>query len=412
MRTITGILIFTFLSLAVVCNASCYPVTEDTIETGDTSIDAGITPDSSLYFIDRAIENIDLALTFDEDEKAKKGLDIARERLLETRKMINGNDAERAQIAMSGHEDAMGLVQSSLAEIEQEDPLEEMEDKIILDREVEEHITEIEDVVEETKIKIEIKGELTPEQQELIDSLLADMKETAAEVEIDIENEKEKTRIKIKEATRKSDEEIDDEVRNIEKSVGFSELHDRRVSSMQSKAQEHISALEKNVNCGLLPSSVAIPVDVSEYTDKTELSPDETLQLAWDILNESGSKDNWEDAKDTAELAKDLADRVNQKYGRGIGFWRNHDECPVAEDEEGSDEDEEEIEIEVEVKDERSEVKIKIDGTEDEFTLDTTNMDAIISGISNRTSLTGEQIDQYMELETEEDDKGENDKEE
>ncbi|SES69255.1 hypothetical protein SAMN04488587_0620 [Methanococcoides vulcani] len=404
MRTIIRFFIFMLLTVAAVSTASCYPVTENTIETDDTSIDAGITPNSQLYFLDKATDNINLALTFDQDEKAKKGLNIARERLLETREMINENNVEGAQIARSGHEDVMNAVQSSVGEIEQDDSMEEIEDEIIIDKEVEEHITEIEDVIEETKIKIEIKGDLTSQQQELINSLLADMRRSAAEVEIEIENEKEKTKIKLKEETQKSDEEIDDEIQRIESDVGVFELHDRRMNDMQSKAQEHISALEKNVNCGLLPSSVVIPVDVSEYSEETELSPNETLQLAWDILNDSETKDNWEDAKDTAELAKDLADKVNQKYGRGIGFWSNNEECPAAEEESDEDEDEEEIDIEVEVKDDKAEVKIKINKSKDEFILNTTNMEEIISEIKNRTSLTDEQIDQYMEFEIEEDD--------
>lgn len=404
MKIIPRLFVFIFLTLATVCNASCYPVTESTIETNDTSIDAGITPNSQLYFLDKAIDNINLALTFDQDEKAKKGLNIARERLLETREMINENNVEGAQIAISGHRDAMNAVQSSVGEIEQDDSMEEIENEIIIGREVEEHITEIEDVIEESKIKIEVKGELTPEQQELVDSLLAEMKGSAAEVEIEIENEKEKTKIKLKEKTQKSDEELDADIQRIENDAGVFELHDRRINNMQSKAQEHISALEKNIKSGLLPPSVIIPVDVSEYTKERELSPDEMLKLAKDILNDSKTKDNWEDAKDTAELAKDLADKVNQKYGRGIGFWSNNNEHSNAEEdkkESGKDEDKEDIEIKVEVKDEKAEVKIKINETEDEFILKTTDMEEIISEIKNRTFLTDGQINQYMELKIE-----------
>ncbi|MEK6949821.1 MAG: DUF5667 domain-containing protein, partial [Nanoarchaeota archaeon] len=45
--------------------------------------DAGITPDSFLWGLDKALDQLALLLTFDEGEKAKKGLEIARERLLE-----------------------------------------------------------------------------------------------------------------------------------------------------------------------------------------------------------------------------------------------------------------------------------------------------------------------------------------
>jgi hypothetical protein len=48
---------------------------------------AGITPDSRLYGLDRAIERISLAITFNEVEKAEKRLQIASERLAELKEM-------------------------------------------------------------------------------------------------------------------------------------------------------------------------------------------------------------------------------------------------------------------------------------------------------------------------------------
>ncbi|WP_462272106.1 hypothetical protein [Methanohalophilus sp.] len=58
----------------------------------------------------------------------------------------------------------------------------------------------------------------------------------------------------------------------------------------------------------------------------------------------------------------------------------------------------EEIKIEVKTEGEQSEVKIKFNKTEDEFTLNTTDLNEIIAEIGNRTSLTAEQIEQYMEI--------------
>ncbi|ADE36097.1 hypothetical protein [Methanohalophilus mahii] len=72
-----------------------------------------------------------------------------------------------------------------------------------------------------------------------------------------------------------------------------------------------------------------------------------------------------------------------------------------AEDEDSVDG--EEIEIEVEIEGQQSEVKIKINETEDEFTLNTTDMNEIMAEIGNRTSLTDEQIEQYMEIDDGED---------
>lgn len=54
-------------------------------------IEAGLTPDNALYFLDRWGEGISLALTFDNEKKASKSLRYAEERLAELR----SNDFEK-----------------------------------------------------------------------------------------------------------------------------------------------------------------------------------------------------------------------------------------------------------------------------------------------------------------------------
>src|SRR3989338_8422675 len=63
----------------------------------------GVTPDSFFWGLDNAIDQLTLLLTFDKAEKARKGLEIARERLLEVKQMIEENKAEAAQKAEEAH---------------------------------------------------------------------------------------------------------------------------------------------------------------------------------------------------------------------------------------------------------------------------------------------------------------------
>ena len=51
--------------------------------------EAGTTPDSFVWGIDRAIENLELALTFNIAKKENKRLENAYERLLEVKEMLN-----------------------------------------------------------------------------------------------------------------------------------------------------------------------------------------------------------------------------------------------------------------------------------------------------------------------------------
>lgn len=55
---------------------------------------AGVTPDSILHGLDKALERIDLALTFGQANKAEKRLQIANERLAELKEMIDKGKPE------------------------------------------------------------------------------------------------------------------------------------------------------------------------------------------------------------------------------------------------------------------------------------------------------------------------------
>lgn len=57
----------------------------------------GTTPDSVFYGLDKAIEKIDLALTFDKKERIMKNIEIASERLSELKIMTEKNDPPRPE---------------------------------------------------------------------------------------------------------------------------------------------------------------------------------------------------------------------------------------------------------------------------------------------------------------------------
>ncbi len=76
-------------------------VQAETVETGsgvteipEEETDAGVTPDSIFYFFDIALENLDLALTFDEEAKVEKFIAYAEERLAEAEEM---NEEEKQE---------------------------------------------------------------------------------------------------------------------------------------------------------------------------------------------------------------------------------------------------------------------------------------------------------------------------
>ena len=167
---------------------------------------AGVTPDSFLWGLDKALEQLNLLLTFDEGNEARKGLEIARERLLEIKIMAEENKFEAVEKAKEDHKKTLAKVRNDIKEIEEDNDVEELEDIIEIERGLEDHNEEIEETFAELKVKIKVKGETTQEQKDLIDSILNSLKGQTGEVEIEIENKKDKTKIEINKKSGKSEE--------------------------------------------------------------------------------------------------------------------------------------------------------------------------------------------------------------
>ena len=94
------------------------------INAQQTTDDAGVTPDSFLWGIDKAIDQLTLLLIFDKGEKAKKGIEIARERLLEVREMVEENNLEAAEKAKEEHGKSLVNVKQNIKEIEEDNSTE------------------------------------------------------------------------------------------------------------------------------------------------------------------------------------------------------------------------------------------------------------------------------------------------
>lgn len=107
------------------------PETPETIEASDVeavvedglsdvaseeTVEAGTTPDSPLWGIERALERIDLALTFSKAKKVEKRLVHARERLLEVQAMAGKGKLKHAARAAEAHAEEMEAAEGDLAE--------------------------------------------------------------------------------------------------------------------------------------------------------------------------------------------------------------------------------------------------------------------------------------------------------
>lgn len=303
-------------------------IAQDTAQPTTTSLpDPGTTPDSWLYFLDLAMENLALAMTFDTHARVEKELEIAEERLAEIRAMALEGDVEAMAKAESKHGETMLKLQAEVKDVSDTDSEGELRKELEIERKIKKHSEKVKDVEEELEIETELTGKLTPEQSALIKSVLANLDGQTGKVEIEIENEKGKTKIKIEQEFGKSGEEVELE---LEQELGISDEEREDVEEALADAQEELQELFAEAQ----EEGLAVPEDAlsdfnaliaqaqtafeagdyelaEELAEQAEDSLDdvedglEELEEEKEELEEEDEKDELDDEEDESETSED-----------------------------------------------------------------------------------------------------------
>ncbi|MBW2983911.1 hypothetical protein KY361_02250 [Candidatus Woesearchaeota archaeon] len=166
--------------------------------------DPGVTPDSPLYGLDRAIERVELALTLGKSAKAKKGLAHARERLMEVQAMIAAKKMGAAARAQGEHDDIMDDVEDAIDDLGDGDAGDEFSDEIEIEQALNQHRMLVQQL---NNVKVMAKG-LTAEQQAQLDAVVASLEGATESAKVKVQVKKDRTKIKIKAAAGLTDEEL------------------------------------------------------------------------------------------------------------------------------------------------------------------------------------------------------------
>lgn len=347
-----------------------YPITGDVIRADNTTIGAGITPDSWLYGIDVALDKISLALTFNPTDRARKGLDIARERLMEVRKMISENKLKAAQRAQQEYENDLNTVQSSVRQIRETNSTKEIKDEIKIEKDLEEHRSEIDEVRGELEVKMKVKGNVTQGQQRMINSIFGNLENKTSNVVIVIENEKNKTKIKIRQKTGKSDKEVEREVDELEEKEGLKKIREERASNKIEDAEEKLNETKELLTANITAFN-------SSAVESLLTQAETHLSNAKEAFNRS----DYGMAFGQAVSAENLARNAERYLGK----------TPEAK----------ENKIRAEVKGNETEVKVEVSGVKTRFSLGTGNKSEVISEIADKTGLTSSEVERIMKIKEE-----------
>ena len=157
---------------------------------------AGITPDSPLWGLERAMERISLALTFGKSAKAQKGLAHAENRLAEVQVMVAQNKLEAAAKAQNAHAKTLAKVEEAVEELEDSDAEDELADLEDIEENLAEHQEQMNQFQE--NVRVQVKGQLSENQQAKLDEIVGSFQEAAGKVEVTMKAKKERTMIKVK----------------------------------------------------------------------------------------------------------------------------------------------------------------------------------------------------------------------
>ncbi|MDD5239091.1 MAG: DUF5667 domain-containing protein [Candidatus Nanoarchaeia archaeon] len=253
-----AVLFFLPVALAESTNETIEVPAEETIVEGLP--DAGVTPDSPFYGLERAMERIQLALTFDKADKAKLGLEHANERLAEVQQMVQEKKLDQAAKAQKAHDESLAEVEVEVADLSESNATDEAEAVAEIEAGINEHRMYVEKL---DNIMIKTKGTLTAEQQATVDEMVAGMGNSTAKLKIEIQNKKEETSVKVKLQTEKSAEEVETETEETEKTN-----HGNNVKS-ETEVEE----------TGVEPEE-AVEVEETEPVEETEVEIENETEVA------------------------------------------------------------------------------------------------------------------------------------
>jgi len=177
------------------------------VASTETVTSPGITPDSPLWIIDRASERISLALTFGAEAKAKKGLEIAQERLSEADKMIAENKLDSAEKATEAHKQIISNAQANIAALKETDNLDTIVD-------FENRIDNQQDKIDEIRARVEIKinGQLTPDQKAKLAIFLDSLDSSTNSVKLELGRKEDLTIAAIRKRTGRNAVDVENEI--------------------------------------------------------------------------------------------------------------------------------------------------------------------------------------------------------
>jgi len=274
----------------------------DSEDSGEAEeiVEAGISPDSILYGLDKAIDRLRLAISLGSEKKSKKALEIAEERLAEVKKMIEEGKIQEADEAGEEHDN---LIEESEQELENIDGSEDAEDieeslrKIArLQDKIESHREKI--IAIKTRILERQADRMTSEQIAHLEEVFFKIENRTYNAENKFLDRKDKEKIKYKVIAHKTDDELEEFENEIDYDEGFTENKKARAEREIVRAERALNALEGRFSIH----------NITEFDDTIA-----EMRLKISEAKEALEAGSYKEAKEVAHDVREFAEKIVSK---------------------------------------------------------------------------------------------------
>jgi len=229
---------------------------DEVSDSTDAIVDAGVTPDSAFYGLERAMERLRLAFMTNKANKALYKVRLAEERMAEADVMLEEDNLEAAQEAQELHDEILEEAQQEAEEIESNDGEEVAEEALTDVEEVQlrlalhsERVAEVHNrILERMRLNNASESQLSH-----IGEVFAKIQTKAQEMEQKVSEKREKVRTRYKVLSELSEDELE------EREKAFLE----RVQEMKQNREEIKEAIQEK-------KQLKVHQDASEDSDSEE----------------------------------------------------------------------------------------------------------------------------------------------
>ncbi len=319
------------VSLAVFVTAESLSTIEDAdLEASsveDLNVeDVGVLPSQAGYGLKLGWERFKLWFIFNQEKKAQQELKLARLRLLEAKLMAERGNFKAMRRAQEAHDRLMERVKrrvEKIGEARNEKSFRNSVEKLAsLEKAIEVHEHRIE------LLKDLLESNLTDEQRELLEGMIARMENATENLKQIEERKKENLKTRLKTATGKSEEEIKKIIEEIENKNGLNvtrkliaekriENTERALTKLKTRVEEekikglNVSYFEEQI--GIVESNLQLAKEKYEegnYTAVIEiLKPTRNYGRSISVMVHKVNEARMKDKKRVATVMRDLIEK-------------------------------------------------------------------------------------------------------